>query len=149
MKHLLAAIPAALLATTALAGGSGHHSYFGRWRIVEIADFAPITAMSDRQARWYVRRAVVQIGATGLRFGGHSCRPQFDEKHIEPTSFLAEGYRNSNSDHMDNQKLKLPDPVVLVDVDDCDASIFIVDRDHIVFETAGVFFRARRLAGRR
>jgi hypothetical protein len=74
-----------------------------------------------------------------MRFDRYSCKSRYAQSTVNPEQDLEEGYRISN------EKLKLPNPVVVIDTG-CERSryVYVVNRNQIILEQDGVFYRANR-----
>lgn len=115
---------------------------FGRWKIASVADFAGILADSDVADSKRLIGADLLIAPKGIQFAGEDCRnPSFIVERKTLAQAFRIGFQISDTD-----KLKLPDPVIEVEVEcenPTDFSLFYVrSKGQIVFVWSGILFNA-------
>jgi hypothetical protein len=142
-RKLRGALFVSLFIYAAWACADDAKGYFGHWRVTGIAEYASVSSISDAQAKKKIGRDLV-MSERSLAFDHYSCKPRYAFSRVDPEKDLEEGYRISNV------TLKLPNPVVVIDTG-CERSryIYVVNRNQLVLEQSGVFYRANRLSGSR
>jgi hypothetical protein len=121
------------------ASAADASDYFGRWRVVAIADYAKVASVSDAKAKRKIGGNLA-MSADVVAFDHRTCKPQYVLSTVDPEKDLEEGYR------ITNQTLKFPNPVVLIDTG-CQRNrfIYVVNPKQLVIEQSGVFYRADRV----
>lgn len=110
----------------------------GKWKFSGILDLAEMTSLDEKGARKLVGR-VMTIRKDGTRFDGEVCQPpDFETKRVEPNLYL------QKEAGVGNTKLRLPNPVTVVDIS-C-TQVYIKKRNRAVIFWNGFFFDAVKVA---
>ncbi|MTV39415.1 hypothetical protein [Duganella radicis] len=144
MKHLdllrqlcrIALIAWVFLIGTNAASAADNSDIYGRWRITKVLGAADVTAMSDKQARALIGKAVV-IEPNVFVFNGEKCDAPGYKRTSQDLilSFREEG-------HASSAKMGLPDPVTSIDAG-C-THIFLKKPQVLVIHWDGFYFDAVR-----
>lgn len=127
-------------AASAAVSDAKDRSVIGKWILAATLDFADIASLDEIEAGRLVGR-IVTISNEKLTFGELECTsPNFESERVEPGLYLRDRY------HADVSELGLPNPVTVVHLD-C-TSVFLKDRNRLVFFWKGWFFDAKRVQGR-
>lgn len=137
LMPLVAAI-ALVSSSPVQAADSIASSVTGKWRLTAALDAADIASLDEREAQQLVGQVFV-ISKEKVKFDKRDCGPTgFEAVAVVPELHLREEF------HASAQKLRLPDPVIVVDLS-C-TSVFIKNRNKLVIAWKGWFFEAIRLA---
>lgn len=113
------------------------HDVIGEWKLTSVLDGVEITSIDENQAR-HLLGQVMTIQKEGTRFGSESCgAPSFYSKRVEPNQYVRQ------EAHISAAKLRLPNPVTVVDLG-C-TRVFIKRADEAVIFWDGFFFGARKI----
>ena len=108
----------------------------GEWKLTSVLDGVGITSIDENQAKRLLGK-VMTIQKDGTRFGTERCgAPSFDSKRVEPDQYLRQ------EAHISAAKLRLPNPVTVVDIG-C-TQVFVKKTDEAVIFWDGFFFNAKR-----
>ena len=100
-------------------------------------DGVEITSIDENQAKRLLGQ-VMTIKKDGTRFGTERCgTPSFDSERVEPHQYLRQ------EAHISAAKLRLPNPVVVVDIG-C-TRVFVKKTDEAVIFWDGFFFDAKKI----
>jgi hypothetical protein len=124
-----------LLWLPCLAIASNAKDYYGYWKTTAVADYGHGDVIDNEEADKRVGEYLI-LSSWRVSFDGHHCKPAYHLSEVDPANDPDTGFRVSN------ETLKLPDPVLAIDTD-C-MFIYAIDKDHIVFESGGVIYRAVR-----
>lgn len=109
----------------------------GRWKFTAVLDLAEMASMDEKGARQLLGH-VIAIRKQGARFDNEVCQPPaFETKRVEPNIYLKQ------EAGVDNSKLRLPNPVTVVDIS-C-TQVYVRRPDHAVIFWNGFFFEAVRV----
>ena len=109
----------------------------GDWKFTSILDNVEITSIDDEQAKELLGR-VMQIRRDGTRFGDQTCgAPSLETERVEPYMYIRREAQISA------KKLRLPDPVDVVDIG-C-TRVFIKQHNKAVIFWDGFFFGALKI----
>lgn len=109
----------------------------GDWKFISVLDNVQITSIDDAQAKKLLGR-VMKIRREGTQFGDQTCgAPSLEAERVEPNMYLR------REAHISAKKLRLPNPVDVVDVG-C-TRVFIKQRNKAVIFWDGFFFDALRV----
>lgn len=109
----------------------------GTWRFTAVLDMSDMTSMDEKGAHQLLGH-IMTIGENGTRFDRESCQPShFEAKRVEPNLYL------QREAGVDNSKLRLPNPVTVIDIS-CTA-VYVRKPDHAVIFWNGFFFEAVRV----
>lgn len=112
----------------------------GIWRFTAVLDNTDMTAMDETGAHRLLGH-VMTIDEAGTRFDREFCQPSdFEAERVEPNLYL------QREAGVDNSKLRLPNPVTVVDIS-CTA-VYVRKPDHAVIFWNGFFFEAVRVHGK-
>lgn len=110
----------------------------GKWKLSSVLDLIDITSRNEAEARSLLGHVLV-IHADGAQLDDYKCAPpNFETRKVAPNLYVQEFAG------IDARKLRLPDPVTVVDIS-C-TQVFIKSRNRIVMFWDGWFFEARRIA---
>lgn len=136
---LLPFIAAVCMAAPSLgsAADSIEPAVTGKWRFTAALDAADITSLDEREAQQLVGH-VFLISKGKVKFDQRDCGPtDFEVEKVEPNLHLRREF------HASAEKLGLPNPVTIVDLN-C-TSVFIKNSDRLVIAWKGWFFDAVRV----
>ena len=138
---MAAIIPLTILFSTVQASElQKDRSVVGIWNIVSILDYAPIS-VGESQAKPLVGQELV-ISPERIKFGNQECaESDFWAEMVQPDLDLRENAR------INNNKLRLPNPVTIVELS-C-AYAYIKNPDRIVLAWNGIFFDVVRKKNRK
>ena len=126
-----------MISPPAYATDAIERSVTGDWRFTAALDGADIVALDENEAHQLLGR-IFSISRERIKFGNHVCgRTEFDATKVEPKRHLREAF------HASAKKLKLPNPVTVVDLS-C-TSVFIKSQNRLVIFWQGWFFDATRI----
>ena len=109
----------------------------GQWRLTAALDHSEIAAMDEQEAGQFVGK-VMMISQDSVRFGTRKCLPPaLDTTYVQPKLYLRK------QAHADASKLRLPDPVTVVNLG-CTIA-FVKNTNHLVIHWDGWFFDAARI----
>lgn len=109
----------------------------GEWRLTAALDGGEITSIDEKEARQLVGK-LFKISKHTIRFGARECGPSdFAAQQVEPGIFLRQQF------HATGDKLRLPNPVTVVDLS-C-TTVFIKKPNRLVIAWDGWFFDAVRI----
>ena len=129
---LLAAAPAFSQAADARS------EIVGKWKISSVLDLIDMTSRTEEEARRLIGQVLV-IRNEGARMDDYTCAsPDFATSKVKPSLYIREFAG------IDARKLRLPDPVTVVDIS-C-TQVFIKSRNRLVLFWDGWFFEAVRVA---
>lgn len=135
--HTIFAMLIVSWATITVAADKHERAVIGKWRVTAALDGAQIASLDDREAQRLVGR-VFTISRTKVNFGKRDCGPStFDVQMVDPQVFLSDQF------HASANRLKLPNPVTVVDLS-C-TSVFIKNTNTLVIAWEGWFFNAVRV----
>lgn len=133
----LVAATALVSSSPAQAAGSVASSVTGKWRLTAALDAADIASFDEHEAQQLVGHVFV-ISKEKVKFDERDCGPTgFEAVAVVPELHLRKEF------HANAQKLRLPNPVTVVDLS-C-TSVFIKNRNKLVIAWKGWFFDAVRL----
>jgi hypothetical protein len=113
----------------------------GRWKFTEVVDLAEMASIDENGARRLLGH-IMTIGKDGARFDGEVCQPpDFATKRVEPNLYL------QREAGVDNSKLRLPNPVTVVDIS-C-TQVYLRKPNRAVIFWNGFFFDAVRVGASR
>lgn len=125
-----AAMPAFAQATDARG------DIIGKWKLTSLLDLIDITSRDRKDAQSLLGH-VMFIENDGARLDDYRCAPSaFETRKVEPKLYIQE-YAG-----IDARKLRLPNPVTVIDIS-C-TQVFIKSPNRIVIFWDGWFFEARR-----
>jgi len=131
---------ALLLATGAPAvaqTADARSEIIGKWKLDSVLDLIDITSRNEKEARSLLGHVMV-IQGEGARLDDYRCAPpDFETRKVKPNLYVQEFAG------IDARKLRLPDPVTVVDIS-C-TQVFIKSRNRIVLFWDGWFFEATRV----
>jgi hypothetical protein len=119
------------------AADSIEHAVTGKWRFTAALDAADISSLDEREAQQLVGH-VFLISKGKVKFDQRDCGPtDFEVEKVEPKLHLRQEF------HASAEKLGLPNPVTIVDLN-C-TSVFIKNSNKLVIAWQGWFFDAVRV----
>jgi len=126
-----------MLSASAMAADGYGHAVTGEWKLTAALDGAEITSIDEKEARQLVGK-VFKITKDAVHFGVRECGPSdFAAQQVEPGQFLRKEF------HASADKLKLPNPVTVVDLS-C-TTVFIKKPNRLVIAWDGWFFDAVKM----
>lgn len=109
----------------------------GNWKLTSVLDLIDITSRNEKEAQGLLGHVLV-IRNEGAQLDDYQCAPpNFETRKVAPNLYVQEFAG------IDARKLRLPDPVTVVDIS-C-TQVFIKSRNRIVMFWDGWFFEARRI----
>lgn len=142
MKRLLIAFALLLSVVCPAQAEKIDPQVFGHWKITSVADFAGIMADTDVADSKRLIGAALIIAPKSIQFAGENCKnPEFTVERKTLAQAFRIGFQMTDTD-----KLKLPDPVMEIEVECENAtgiSLFYVrSKGEIVFVWSGILFNA-------
>jgi len=126
-----------MFSASAMAADGYERAVTGEWKLTAALDGAEITSIDEKEARQLVGK-VFKITRDTIRFGARECGPSdFAAERVEPGWFLRKEF------HASSDKLRLPNPVTVVDLS-C-TTVFIRRPNRLVIAWDGWFFEAVRM----
>ena len=134
----LVSATALVSSSPAQAAGSVASSVTGKWRLTAALDAADIASLDEHEAQQLVGHVFV-ISKEKVKFDERDCGPTgYEAVAVVPELHLRKEF------HANAQKLRLPNPVTVVDLS-C-TSVFIKIRYKVVIAWHGWFFDEVRLS---
>ncbi|TFW33144.1 hypothetical protein [Massilia horti] len=115
------------------------HEVIGKWKFVSALDFTVPSSLDEQEAQQLLGH-VLTISKNWSRFDdGQDCGvPGFETKRVEPSLYL------QREAGIGASKLKLPNPVTVVDIN-C-TQVFVKKPNRVVIFWEGFFFEAVRVS---
>lgn len=138
LRQRLTSLAAVLmLSAPAMAADRVERAVTGEWKLTAALDGAEIASIDEKEARQLVGK-VFKISRDTIRFGSRECgRSDFTAVQVEPGMFLHKEF------HASADKLRLPNPVTIVDLS-C-TTVFIKRPNRLVIAWDGWFFEAKKI----
>ncbi|WP_306395913.1 hypothetical protein [Telluria beijingensis] len=126
-----------MLSASAMAADRYERAVTGEWRLTAALDGAEVTSIDEKEASQLIGKRF-EITKDAVRFGTRECGPSdFAAQQVEPDMFLRKEF------HASADKLRLPNPVTVVDLS-C-TTVFIKRPNRLVIAWDGWFFDAVRV----
>lgn len=139
IKRFIARVLCTCILLSCSANGQTAEQLFGRWRVTEVANAGPVTAISGADAERLVGHLLILTPHT-VRFANTTCHPSYNVSQETSAEFFEDS-------KVEAKTMNLPDPVTHFEADCTD--IFVVKPDEVIFTWKGLFLQARKLPGNR